>query len=159
MVYINEATYEMWDFPGVPEGDESLNGWFSVDEVIAPVVQELNQRGYHTIYCCSGHPVRGLLPVYCESSEADGEDEICGYCQTFSVSLYIAFDKDYGFGHFIDIPKGFYMDDENTVIRYDYGLELGYQSLHKRLEACERLFQWTRGLPILAPNRLLNAAN
>ena len=158
MVYINEATYEMWDFPGVPEGDESLNGWFAVDEVIAPVVQELNQRGYHTIYCCSGHPIRGLLPIYCESSEADGEDEICGYCQTFSSSLYIAFDRDYGLGVCTAIPKGFFMDDENTVIRCDYGLELGYQLLHKRLEACERLFQWTRGLPILAPNRLLNAA-
>lgn len=33
MVYINETTFVMWDFPDI---FEEMTGWFPVDEVIAP---------------------------------------------------------------------------------------------------------------------------
>ena len=117
MVYIKEKTYEMWDFPSVSEDNESMEGWFSVDEVIAPVVQELNKRGYYTTYCCSGHSIHSLLPMYIESKEEGIEDEFYGYYPACSPSLYIAFDRDYGLGLCTAIPEGFYMDDENTVMQ------------------------------------------
>lgn len=69
MVYINESTFEMWDFPDI---FEEMTGWFPVDEVIAPAVRELNLRGYRTTYSCSGHPISGLIPVY--SSEPEDSD-------------------------------------------------------------------------------------
>ena len=39
MVYINETTFEMWDYPDI---FEEMIGWFPVDEVIAPALRELN---------------------------------------------------------------------------------------------------------------------
>ena len=67
MVYINETTFVMWDFPDI---FEEMTGWFPVDEVIAPAVRELNLRGYRTTYSCSGHPVSGLRhvdPPWCDN--------------------------------------------------------------------------------------------
>lgn len=151
MVYMNELTFEVWDFQGV-FGD--MDGWFSVDELIAPIVRELNLRGYRTTYSCSGHPISGLLPVYDSDPDIDGVEQ-CGYCESFSSAAYIAFDRDYGMGLITAIPDGFYMDDDNTVIRRRYKAETGFPLLHERLDACESLFQWACALPILAPNRLL----
>ena len=31
------------------------NEYFECDEFIAPVIRELNKRGYYTQFCCSGH--------------------------------------------------------------------------------------------------------
>ena len=154
MVYINEATYEMWDFPDI---FEDMAGWFPVDEVIAPAGRELNLRGYRTTYSCSGHPVSGLISVYSSEPE-DSDAEPCGYYETFTSSLYVAFDRDYCMGILTDLPDGFYMDDDNTVIRHKFSVVTGFPLLHERLEACEKLYQWASVLPILAPNRLLSAA-
>lgn len=151
MVYINEESFEMWDFPEV---FEDMTGWFSVDEVIAPAVRELNLRGYRTIFSCSGHPIPGLLPIYSAEPE-NGEDEPCVFYETFSLSLYVAFERDYGMGIITDLPDGFYLDDENTVIRHKFSMHTGFQLLHERLEACETLYKWTCALPFIDPNRLL----
>jgi len=151
MVYINETTFVMWDFPDI---FEEMTGWFPVDEVIAPAVRELNLRGYRTTYSCSGHPVSGLIPVYSSEPE-DSDAEPCGYYETFSLSLYVAFERDYGMGIITDLPNGVYMDDDNTVIRHKFSVVTGFPLLHERLEACEKLYQWTGTLPIIAPNRLL----
>lgn len=153
MVYMNETTFEMRDFPDI---FEDMTGWFSVDEVIAPVIQTLNLKGYRTTYCCSGHPVPGLTPVVSVDDET-GEEALYGYCEYSQGKLYIAFDRDYGMGFITSIPDGFYMDDENTVIRFSYGMETGFQLLRKRLDACENLFEWARLLPIISPSRMLGS--
>ena len=86
-----------------------------------------------------------------------GEEALYGYCEYSQGELYIAFDRDYGMGLITNIPDGFYMDDENTVIRFSYGVETGFKLLHKRLDACENLFEWARSLPIISPNRILGS--
>jgi len=152
MAYMNETTFEVLDLPRCRE-DEDTEGWFPVDELIAPSVQALNQKGYRTTYCCSGHPFSGLAPVVSVDDET-GEEALYGYCEYSQGELYIAFDRDYGMGLITNIPDGFYMDDENTVIRFSYGTETGFKLLHKRLDACENLFEWARSLPIISPSRM-----
>lgn len=153
MVYMNERDFDMWEF-ALAEEKVRDQGWFAVDEVIAPVIQELNRRGYRTSYCCSGHPISGLTPTYIVNSKTQ-EVIRCEYVEYCQPTLYIAFDRDYGFGYSEPIPAAFYMDDENTVLRLEYETLSGFSLLHERLDACEQLYAWAKTLPIIAANRML----
>lgn len=41
--YINNNTYEI------------INNVFEVDDLMGETISILNKKGYHTLYCCSGH--------------------------------------------------------------------------------------------------------
>lgn len=41
--YLNGNTFEI------------VNDIFEVDDLIAETISILNKKGYHTLYCCSGH--------------------------------------------------------------------------------------------------------
>ena len=40
-----------------------------IDEVIAPLIRELNIKGYKTKFCCSGHPFYSLCEAMVDSEE------------------------------------------------------------------------------------------
>ncbi len=40
-----------------------------IDEVIAPIIRELNLKGYKTTFCCSGHPYNSLNEAFTNSEE------------------------------------------------------------------------------------------
>lgn len=98
-----------------------------VDELILPTIKLLNQKGYHTKFCCSGHTY----------------DKI--------VNCYIMFDNE------IDIPsvpKGFSKDFgginesnicvEANVTSINY---TEYQAYKFILKANTELLKWARSLP------------
>lgn len=54
-MYINRKTFEILSKSSLPDpipGDMEL---FECDELIAPIVILINQKGYETLYSCSGH--------------------------------------------------------------------------------------------------------
>ncbi|MBQ6501541.1 MAG: hypothetical protein IJI87_09240 [Mogibacterium sp.] len=46
-MFINQDTYEVTAEP--------TDNHFEVDDLIAPAIAVLNQKGYKTAFCCSGH--------------------------------------------------------------------------------------------------------
>ena len=55
-MYILNDTYEIRELPTA--------GCFEVDDLIAPAIAWLNQKGYVTLACCSGHEDRGYAIAY-----------------------------------------------------------------------------------------------
>ena len=57
MAYYDLKTNEIW-------ADSNIAGFhdehIEIDEVIAPLIRELNIKGYKTKFCCSGHPFYSL---------------------------------------------------------------------------------------------------
>lgn len=52
MAYYDLKTNEIW-------AESNIDGFhdehIEIDEVIAPLIRELNIKGYKTKFCCSGH--------------------------------------------------------------------------------------------------------
>ena len=120
---------------------------FEVDPLIAPVIRELNRKGYYTDYCCSGHPFgskyisSSLLvdeysfPDFKYDTLGDGSyihitDEKIIECGTDKVgiitgiekcsSAYICFKKGAGINENI-LPEGWIADsvsEERFCMRY-----------------------------------------
>lgn len=47
-------------------GDE----WFFMDDCMKPLIKLLNQRGYDTKFCCSGHPTQAVWKYPVSSQES-----------------------------------------------------------------------------------------
>lgn len=66
MAYYDLKTNEIW-------ADSNIAGFhdehIEIDEVIAPLIRELNIKGYKTKFCCSGHPFYSLCEAMVDSEE------------------------------------------------------------------------------------------
>ena len=66
MTYYDLKTNEIW-------ADSNIAGFhdehIEIDEVIAPLIRELNIKGYKTKFCCSGHPFYSLCEAMVDSEE------------------------------------------------------------------------------------------
>jgi len=62
MVYIHKETFDiiMTDLPRIAQNGD----YFAADELIAPVIQALNRKGYITKACCAGHPFTYITEGY-----------------------------------------------------------------------------------------------
>lgn len=105
-----------------------------LDELIAPAIILLNQKGYYTNYCCSGHFYgKGDSSFYVQFSEHD-----------FYSIPYERFDT---------IPKGFTMKfDDSPTIRYNlkHGKKLGSSALLKEITKVNLAFlEWVERLEVL----------
>jgi len=66
MAYMDLKTFEIWAESNI---DGFHDGQAEIDEVIAPVIRELNIKGYRTSYCCSGHPFYSMNEAFTSSEE------------------------------------------------------------------------------------------
>lgn len=66
MAYYDLRTNEIW-------AESNIDGFhdehIEIDEVIAPLIRELNIKGHKTKFCCSGHPFYSLCEAMVDSEE------------------------------------------------------------------------------------------
>lgn len=126
------------NFPSITENENWLEElwneiWNELDEIdedFIPVLTELNEKGYYTNGCCSGH---------LEQIEKYGE-----------WNIYIDFWYDYEFN---DIPltrsKGVYKE------KYSGDKNASVEEKNKtRLNKLEELFKWSKQLPVCENKKL-----
>ena len=137
MAYMNKKTFELCSKIYNPNDSEKF---FLVDDLIALPVQILNQKGYMTEFCCSGHPFE---PQYePQIKQFESEKKI--------YHSYIAFRE--GVISIPELPNGFYKEltlSDNLVIRKDYvvnDMDV-YRILYVIIESMEQLYLWTLSLP------------
>ena len=66
MAYYDLKTNEIWAESNI---DRFHDEHIEIDEVIAPLIRELNIKGYKTKFCCSGHPFYSLCEAMVDSEE------------------------------------------------------------------------------------------
>ena len=135
-------------------------GQVEIDELIAPIISELNLKGYHTAFCCSGHPYHSVCESFIDSEEfikdLDGiikverlNREGCPIRFLHTISnddFYIYFDKITCDDFVVPLPNGFTWYDEDTI-RYEYSETEPYAFFSERLKACIELYEWVKELP------------
>lgn len=116
---------------------------FECDELIAPVIRELNLKGYRTVFCCSGHVNDDIY--YCEDigSTNNAGCYIALYDQISTLIVK-------GF----TLPKGFKFE----IPEWDLE-ECGYQTIIRRkfrfgtprfiqmLNISKQIYKWAIELP------------
>ncbi|MHB1155014.1 MAG: hypothetical protein ACYCWE_19300 [Eubacteriales bacterium] len=93
--------------------DNYLDDYFEVDDMIAPVIQLLNKKGYVTTFYCGGHPyvdicefstdiesnsnmwIYGVAGVFNFKQKEHGYMHYF-YCEHLSSITYVSFIEDYG---------------------------------------------------------------
>lgn len=135
MYYINSETFEIYK----SKADRRYTSpAFECDELITPIIVELNKKGYTTLFCCSGHLVNesfgGSVPMVLETSSA-----------------YISFDRTAFNVKKLQIPRGFEVDKEydNFVIRKRYTQENRFREI---LETMLELETWVSYLKPIKKN-------
>lgn len=147
--YINNNIYEI------------INNVFEVDDLMGETISILNKKGYHTLYCCSGHvkdhrlyekyhlhkdELDGIYDYHIINEEDDYVDVLIPYQNTF---LYIMFDKIYDF----KLPKDFKWVDEQTIYSYEISYyednkKRNSNDIQKEIESVNKeLLYWTLSLP------------
>ena len=61
MALIDTRTFSIYAQVSVPEVESRS---FECDELIAPVIELLNKKGYKTKFCCAGHPYPHYEEMY-----------------------------------------------------------------------------------------------
>ncbi|MBE6570055.1 MAG: hypothetical protein E7658_07575 [Ruminococcaceae bacterium] len=82
MAAMHTETFEIF------HNDQNIvpSGYVAIDELIAPTIQVLNQKGYTTMFCCSGHPLEEELTRTTKTEE--------GYYKTLAYfASYIVFEE------------------------------------------------------------------
>ena len=156
MVFMDLKTFDLWAESNI---DGFHNEQIELDEVIAPIIQELNLKGYKTKFCCSGHPYTSLNEAFTNSEEtAKGLGGLVKTEKTDNEDLpiralyiapddyfYISFDGISSKNFSASLPDGFWWEDD--IIRFEYSASGVYEMLEERLNACKTLYQWARKLP------------
>ena len=157
MAYMDLKTFEIWAVSNI---DGFHDGQVEIDEVIAPIIRELNLKGYKTKFCCSGHPYISLNEAFTNSEETakglvglvkteptDKEDlPIRALYVAPDDFFYISFDGISSQDFPVSLPDGFWWEEDN-IIRYEYSTDGIYELLEERLTACKTLYQWAVNLP------------
>lgn len=126
-MWINKRDFS---FTHVVYDDNVRKEYFECDDLIAPVIRELNLRGYKTEFCCSGHPYM-----------CNGEVHI--------DQPYVLFVKP--IDESISPPDGWYFDDCYRSIRTEYVCDDMNLSLMDALkivmDKMTKLYEWVASLP------------
>ena len=120
-VYSNEYRYDRRDYNFCPK--LGCDGEVvEIDELMIPVVKTLNEKGYCTEYCCSGHYGDGYTNTYIKFSEWVELPE--------------------------ELPDGFVYEERGNVIRKNYVDNLHpNQKYIEILNTTKDLIEWADNLP------------
>jgi len=127
MAYMHTKTFALYSVPPAAVQYDCV----FIDDLIALPVQMLNQKGYYTTFCCSGHPP---------------EKE----CSEYRTDSYIAFRE--GVIALPALPDGFYtsVSGWNSLsLRRDYVFENTDKSriTAELCAAMKQLHAWTLSIP------------
>ena len=128
--------------------------YIDVDELIAPTIQILNQKGYTTRFCCSGHPLTG----HWLWRDAGAEE---GYRKAGAPLMsYIAFEEGITLP---SLPPGFverprYGGNPRLVIEKDHPITSAaenqfFAKAQRILETMKELYEWALELPDFEPEQ------
>ena len=159
MAYINKKDFSIIAGSNI---DEYLEDCFECDDMIAPVISELNKKGYTTKFCCSGHPYIDHSEAICLNPELDPRDLFVGvesiepmedgnrrvtFNQWLSNGIYIAFESG-------KMPKKLpdyaYVEDNAMFIDFDYRGGEEYVFMGVLLKYNRMLYKWAKGLKKIA---------
>ena len=120
-VYSNEYRYDRRDYNFCPK--LGCDGEVvEIDELMIPVIKTLNEKGYCTEYCCSGHYGDGYTNTYIKFSEWVELPE--------------------------ELPDGFVYEERGNVIRKNYVDNLHpNQKYIEILNTTKDLIKWADNLP------------
>lgn len=121
---------------------------------------KLARSVYKTKFSCSGHPFNSMNEAFTDSEKTAScfvglvKTEQCNRPNMPIRALYLIADNDFYISFDgvikndfrVNLPDGFYWDDE-TVIRYEYKESEVYELLAERLRASKSLYQWAVTLP------------
>ena len=160
MAYMHKATFEILQDGFADEAAtvplRESGDWFEVDDLIALPIQTLNRKGYLTEFCCAAHPFTTVSRLITPS------EEICNALLTglsgkmtqisetdllykeIMCRSYIKFKSSHSFP---SLPQGF--TKGGTVLECNYDFNGVYEYIRDNVDAMERLYQWTLGLPEL----------
>ena len=120
-VYSNEYKYDRRDYNFCPK--LGCDGEVvEIDELMIPVIKTLNEKGYCTEYCCSGHYGDGYTNTYIKFSEWVELPE--------------------------ELPDGFVYEERGNVIRKNYVDNLHPNEKYiEILNTTKDLIEWADNLP------------
>ena len=134
-IYENDAlTREFGELLSCPKKSCDGQDVVDLDECWIPAIRELNEKGYSTRYCCSGH-----LWNFNPNSENNGR-------------TYIYFDDLVERKDLTNLPPGFVMDADNgrgVTIRKEYNVSDPVELHIAILKTAIELTTWAQGLPEL----------
>lgn len=176
MVYLNLKTNKIHHDLDIEGRGPYLKDYIEVDDMIAPVIKLLNEKGYTTTFSCSGHYEWTLYNGGCSYEDLNNIPSHINILYKKKVfpdsngnhlysiiyesddnrSLYIAF--KYGIGlwlHNQELPEGFIWDDINEdceldckfCIRYHYKEKDFIPFIKEQVEVIEKLYNWAKELP------------
>ena len=159
MAYINKKDFSIIAGSNI---DGYLDDYFECDDMIAPVIQELNRKGYTTEYCCGGHPYEDHSELIVLETRVDPykivkgteyvEDQGNGkyrivYNTRNGACIYIQFEH----GKVPEtIPDYAFLDDDGLFIEFDYEGGEDYNCMAIMLKYNRMLYQWAKGLKKIA---------
>ena len=147
--YLNNNTFEI------------VNDIFEVDDLIGKTISILNKKGYHTLYCCSGHvkdprlyekyrmhkdELNGIHNYHIINERDNYVDVLIPYQNTV---VYIMFDKKYDF----ELSKSFRWKDDKTIYSYtisyyENNKKRSSNDIQKEIESVNNeLLSWASSLP------------
>ncbi len=150
MAVMHSKTFEIYHNDQLIVPDDYID----VDELIAPTIQILNQKGYTTRFCCSGHPLNNWLFIDSEAEE--------GYVKAGSpLQSYILFEEGITLP---SIPHGFeeginkYGDKPRMFIEKDHPVTSAFENqffekARRILETMKELYEWALELPDFEPEK------
>jgi hypothetical protein len=151
MAVMHSKTFEIYHNDQLIVPDDYID----VDELIAPTIQVLNQKGYTTRFCCSGHPLTdNWLFIDSEAEE--------GYVKAGSpLHSYILFEEGITLP---SVPHGFeeginkYGDKPRMYIEKDHPITSSaenqfFAKAQRILETMKELYEWALELPDFVPEK------
>ncbi len=144
MAVMHKETFQIF------HSDQNLvpEGYVEIDELIAPTIQVLNQKGYTTRFCCSGHPENDWL--FRDSGEESGYHKAAN-----PLTCYIMFAEGITLPNLppdFEASQNTYLPVPRLVIEKWYVVQSAfdnqyYEKLRQILETMKQLYQWALDLP------------
>lgn len=117
---------------------------FECDELMAPIIRELNLKGYKTVFCCSGHVNDDIYWADDINNEINNNNCYIAFSDQITTLLVKGFTLPKGFK--FEVPE---WDEEEcgyqTIIRRNF--RAGTPRFTQMLNISKTLYKWVNELP------------